>query len=206
MTPQDKPVFFPAGSFEDQVQGIANLLPNDRPFYAKNISGTNLRKLLQGLAYEIWRVERQIETISLEHDINFTVSLISEWESALGIPDDCFSNTGTIEERRKNVITKLRARGVATKEDFIALAFYLGYSIEIIDSADVAYPPYDVPFFPVSLPQGRFVWYIKGYNIAPFVPPYDVPFIPNNIESIISCFFQKLKPANTILYIVNITP
>jgi hypothetical protein len=48
------------------------------------------------------------------------------------------------------------------------------------------------------------VWIIKGKDIAPFVPPYDVPFDVNVGSAIIPCFFSKLKPANTLLYFINL--
>lgn len=195
---------FSPGTVIEQAEGLASLLPNDRVFFSKNYTGTKLQKLILGLAYEIWRVENKVEDISIQYNIFDTVNLIDEWERAMGIPDDCFTNTGTIEQRRINIIAKLRARGVATKEAFIALAAFMGYTIEIFTLSELAYPPYNVPFFPVSLPQGRFVWLIKGYGIAPFTPPYDVPFTPMIGSDVIPCFFNKLKPANTILLFENL--
>lgn len=197
-------VAFDAGTLETQTQGLADLLPSDRPFYAKNFSASNLRKLLRGLAQEVWRAEKRVEDISIQTNIFETVDLIQQWESAVGIPDDCFPNTGTLAQRRINILAKLRANGVATKEAFIELALFMGYVIEIVTFGDVAYPPYDVPFYPVNLPLGRFIWLIKGYGIAPFTPPYDVPFTPMVGSEIIPCFFSKLKPANTILLFQNL--
>ena len=196
---------FDPGTLVDQTQGLANLLPNDRPFYAKNITDSKLRKLLTGLAFEVLRAENRVESISLESDINTTVDLITEWESAFGIPDECFDPTDqTLEQRRNNILAKIKARGVATAQAFIDLAAFMGYTIKIITLADVAYPPYDVPFYPVSLPAGRFIWIIEGVDIAPFTPPYDVPFDINVGSTIIPCFFNKLKPANTILIFVDL--
>lgn len=198
--------FFDAGTLETQTQGLANLYPNDRPFYAKNISDSNLRKLLTGLAQEIWRAEKRVQDITVQHYIPDTVDLIEAWESAVGIPDSCFLNTRNLEQRQKNVLTKFKALGVATKESFIQLAAFMGYTIEIITFSAAANPPYNVPFYPVLMPLGRFVWLIKGIGIAPYVPPYDVPFDVNIGSDVLPCFFSKLKPANTILYFENLPP
>jgi uncharacterized protein YmfQ (DUF2313 family) len=110
----------------------------------------------------------------------------------------------TLAERRRNVLAKLKARGVATKEAFIQLAAFLGYTITIYSGGEVADPPYDVPFFPVSLPQGNFVWIIEGVGVLPHVPEYDVPFDIIIGSSVIECFFNKLKPANTVLLFHNL--
>jgi uncharacterized protein YmfQ (DUF2313 family) len=81
---------FNAGTIVDQVQAIANNLPNDKLFFAKNIEGSNLRKLLYGLAYEVWRMENRVTDIAEQYDITKTIDLLTRWESALGIPDSCF--------------------------------------------------------------------------------------------------------------------
>ena len=195
---------FSAGTPYTQGIGLSALMPGDRPFHAKNISNSRLRLLLFALALEIWRAESKVENIAEQYNIFNTTDLLEEWEAAVGIPDGCFDGSGTVEQRRTNIIAKIRANGVATAEAFISLAHFMGYTIEIIPLGEVAYPPYDVPFFPVNLPQGRFVWVIKGYGIAPFTPPYDVPFTPMIGSDVIPCFFNKLKPANTILLFENL--
>ena len=131
-------------------------------------------------------------------------SFIQLWENAVKIPDDCFVVAGTIEERRTNILIKLRSLGVLTAQDFIDLGNLLGFNITITPLADALYPPYDVPFIPVE-EGSRFVAVVKGDNIeGVFYPAYDVPFIPQEINTIIECLFDTLKPAMTkYIYIDN---
>jgi hypothetical protein len=93
---------------------------------------------------------------------------------------------------------------VTTKQDHIYLANLLGISITIEHMSDQLYPPYDVPFFPVDEDTSRFVMIIRGVDadIAGALPPYDVPFIPQS-SSILSCVFDKVKPANVKYLYLN---
>lgn len=194
---------FNGGTIDDQQKSLGYALPNGKLFEAKNIPGSNLYLLIKALATEIWRLENRVNAFVDNYDIRITESLITDWEAAVGIPDDCISTEFTLEERRKHVIAKFLALGCSTEADFIYLANYLGYTVTIKQIGAFSDPPYDVPFYPVSFPHGRFVWIIEGEGVAEFVPPYDVPFDVNVGSTVLQCFFNKLKPANTLLYFVN---
>lgn len=194
---------FDANTQEQNTQILANYLPNGDLLIGKNTQGTNLRKLLFGMAREMKRSEELIALFAVEHDINQTNLLIENWESALGIPDDCIEVADTIEERRRNVLLKLFSLGAQTAQDFIDIAALFGFTVTIIPLTDVAFPPYDVPFIPVGFPSGRFVWIVEGENIVLGVPPYDVPFDLIVGPTIIQCLFNQLKPANTRIIFRN---
>jgi len=133
-------------SADDQTQALANMLRNDRAWTAKNVSGTNLRNLLVGLALEIGRAEGTLDEIDYNYDIEQTEKLLSEWESALGIPDECFFvATEDEEQRRKNILTKLTALGVSTKAGFEALALTFGYTVVVSPGADALTFPFTFP-------------------------------------------------------------
>jgi len=117
---------------EQQLNGITKLLPNGRAFATKNIDASTFRTYLSALVPEVERFESTFLQISEEHDINFADSLLDEWEKALGIPDDCFPATGTIEERRLHVIIKLACMNVSTVEDFEALGAKFGIDVNVI--------------------------------------------------------------------------
>jgi uncharacterized protein YmfQ (DUF2313 family) len=197
---------FTVHSQDENAQSLANFLPGGLLFEAKNIQGSNLRNFLFGLAAEFQRCEQLLSDTTTEYDIRTTNNLISEWEQAVGIPDCCFTNTGSIEERRANVLVKIASPGVSTAQDFIDLAAILGYTITIerLDEVEF-YPPYDVPFTPIyGVPESRYVWIVVGDGVVANVPPYDVPFsLGDSTATLLQCVFNQLKSAQTLILYQN---
>lgn len=193
-------------SVEEHAQSHADYLPTGKRWRAKNIDESNIRKLLRGFGASSKRQEETFNAFWDEMFPDTSTEFLDDFERAVGIPDDCFSGTGTLEERRRDVIIKLTGLYVTTKQDFIDLAKLLGFTIEISRPVEDAFPPYDVPFTPVSLKTARFTWIIRGANLLSGVPPYDVPFIPSESDegNILQCLFNKLKPANTSLLYENL--
>jgi len=198
---------FDKKNIEIQRQILAKFFPNGTLMHAKDIEDKNLFKLIKGLAPELERVDNLMNAIIFNHFIPQTVNLIGEWESAVGIPDSCFSNNGTLEQRRANVVLKLANMNVQTLPDFINIGILLGFAdIEIYPLRDRAFPPYSVPFIPQSAPESRFIFVVEATNAVPNVPPYDVPFIPGDGGgSLLQCVLNKLKPANTKIIFLNKT-
>jgi len=181
---------------EQQTDSLASYLPSGRLFEAAWVGDSNFRKLLKGLAGELFDAEGLIKQYQDEYAPDTTNNFISEWESALGIPDDCFSGSGTIIERRRDVMVKLAALGVQTAGDYEALALTFGKVVTVTALSAEALPPYNVPFNPLGLPGARFIIVVQGENLVSGLPPYDVPFDLIVGESILECLFRKVKPAN----------
>lgn len=192
---------------DEILDSITQSLPRGRMFFAKNIEDSNLRTLLRGLTYEIARIEKKISKDAYEqYFINEgNGGMLTDWEREYGIPDDCFKVDGVNEEDRiNNVIIKSGLNQVVTEDDYIALGNLLGINLRLEHMSNVLFPPYDVPFFPVSELTSRFVLIIYGDNIVGGFPPYDVPFLPVGFFSIVECLFNKIKPANAkYLYLNN---
>ena len=198
---------FDKKNIDIQREILAKFYPNGTLMFGKNIEEKNLFKFIKGLAPELERVDNLMNAIIFNHFIPQTVNLIEEWESAVGIPDSCFSNDGTLEQRRANVILKLANMNVQTLADFINIGILLGFpDIEIYPLRDRAFPPYQVPFIPQAVSNSRFIFVVEATNAIPNVPPYDVPFIPGNGSGgLLVCVFNKLKPANTKIIFLNKT-
>jgi hypothetical protein len=56
---------------------------------------------------------------------------LEEWERALGIPDGCFTGTGTEFTRRRDINVKIASLGVQTAADFVALGAMFGAVITV---------------------------------------------------------------------------
>lgn len=200
---------FEAHTLQEHQQALGQYLPNDRLFAAKNYSDTNLYKLLTGIAGEFKRIDEIFQNVWDGTNILTTVDLeyIALWESALGLPDNSFTETTSLdlEDRRNQVLIKLRSLGVLTEQDFKDLALLLGVSITIKRGSDTLYPAYAVPFTPQrNAKSAKFTWIIQGpdLDLASY-PPYAVPFTPSAPDSVLRNLFEVLKPSMTTLIFQN---
>jgi len=171
----------------DETQTTINYLRADRFFRAKNIPGSNLRKLFTGLAIEVARAE---------FDPRFTVKLLEEWEKALGIPDDCIPLQKDIDERRNNVLLKLTALGVSTKEGFEALGAILGFNITVLPGKDFLVFPYTFPLI-LNNVGARWVMYVEApAAVATSQFTYTFPFLfGEDTTKVLVNLFKKLVPS-----------
>ncbi len=192
-------VLFDRHNVSLQADSIANFLPPGLMFTGGKIEGTNLRKLLTGLAEELFRSEDLLKQYTEEYLPDCTVLFLDEWESALGIPDDCFSGTGTNDERRRDILAKLASLGVQTAQDFVDLALIFGIDVQVQSGADVAaiFPfTFAVQFFN-SAKEARFTIIVTFLEEAPNVFPLTFPItFGDELIGLLECLFAKLKPAN----------
>lgn len=186
-------------SSSEQTDVLAGYLPNDRLHALKNKEGSNLRKVLVGLAAQ-WGVFRDsINEVYDEYNPNNTTALIEEWETFVGIPDSCISNTGTIEQRRLNILLKLSGINATTKKQFETIALTLGYTVVVETGVETSTFPLKLPFILLSAGAAPFTIVVTlPASLAPSGFPLTLPFtLASYAPSILNCFFQKLKPANT---------
>jgi hypothetical protein len=178
-------------SIEQHTNATAAYLPEDETFLAKKIAGTNLRNLLVSFAQQFKNTEELLNLFINELDPNEANYLITEWESAVGIPDDCFTATGTLEERRRDVLVKLASLGIQTNEDFVALADIFGVDVQISSGSNFSlFFPANFPIqFIGSIETGRFTILVKFLT-------------PSPLTGLVECLFAKLIPANCVLTVI----
>lgn len=114
---------------EEMLRSLAAYLPTGDVFTSALIPNSNLNLLLEGLSQELLRAENFLFLYNSQFIPSETTVFIEEWESALGIPDDCFliNESDTNEQRRLNILVKLASLGVQTSADFENLAAILGF-------------------------------------------------------------------------------
>lgn len=184
---------------KDNGAALVGLMRDDKIFASKYLFTKNLRKLLEGYAVEFARQEGLVQLIWDEYDINTTTELIEQWESAVGIPDDCFKIADDLQERRENVLTKLTSLGVSTKEQFETLALSLGFTVVVTAGAEGLVFPYTMPVPLTSVnPKWAMLVTIDAGGGTGETFPYTFPFILAEGErtKLLICLFQKLAPAN----------
>ena len=191
---------------EQYTDSLADYLPGGLLFASKSVQSSNFRKLLKGMSGELFRSNGLLKTYNDEIIPDQTVKFIDEWENTLGIPDDCFRGTGTIDERRRDVLVKLASLGIQTKQDFIDLAALLGVAVTVESGSRRGTFPlvFPVVFFD-SVKAARFTIIIT-FTVEPANRfPYTFPFVfSGEVIAILECLFNKLKPSNCKLVFVQI--
>lgn len=97
-----------AARFAARARGM---LPKGRA-WARH-TGAELLDVLTATTYELARVEARSDEFRTEMDPAQTSALLSEWESALGLPDECGTPT-TTEARRAAILARLTDSGTNT--------------------------------------------------------------------------------------------
>lgn len=192
-----------------QTQSLANYMPPGRVFDAKNIVGSISRFLLEGLAGELVRADGLVEEFKREILPDDTVLFIDEWESAVGIPDDCFDGKGDQATRRRDVLVKLVSLGVQTADDFVALAAIFGFTAVVKGGSTHGTFPYEFPM--ILFGSGREARHTILIDLAETTTTFPYTFEPADAGppvvlqgitfgsaeiGIIKCLFAKLKPAH----------
>ncbi len=193
----------------EQAQMLALKLPDGDFWLAKYIEGTNLNKLLLGFGLELLRLESNLNYVSDELSLVNTNDLIDEWEKEFGIPGSCFaslSQGADIETRVNNILTKIAADGTSIEEQFEAVALSLGLVVDVINGKDYSSFPFTFPmtFIADSVREARFMIVVdlKGVSGSTFPLTFPITFGDPRV-SVLKCFFNKLKPANTKVIYVN---
>ena len=114
---------------EEMLLSMTRYLPGGELFEAAYVPGSNFNSLLAGLSGVLLDADNFIYLYNTQFIPDKTTVFIEEWESALGIPDDCFliSPGDTNESRRLNILVKLASLGVQTVNDFERLATIIGF-------------------------------------------------------------------------------
>jgi len=188
------------GNEAKSISILSQHLPSGPAWEAKARPESNFYKILKGMVKEFSRIEAQIQGIADEHDIDQTLELLNEWETSVGIPDECFSTEVSLAQRRDNIILKLGAlNGVASENDFINIANILGFDIEITAGSELAslFPlSFPLPLF-ADLNEARFTMRVQVNNLLPpgiFPIPFPVAITSESVN-ILECVFNLLKPA-----------
>lgn len=195
---------FKPNTLIDNTDCLVAYLPNGRVFAAKNIEGTNLRKLYAAFAKEFGRLQNKIYELSVEDDLANTTNLINEWEKALQIPDTCLKNLNVpIEQRRKQIVAKFALMNIITEEDWINLAWFFGFRIKIEYGTTAGLFTMQFPLYLAgSIRAAKFTMIITFMGIAKprniFTVKFPIVFDENTNYMI--CLFNKLKPANVNIH------
>jgi len=190
-------------SLEQIRHSLAGYFPQGRLVWGSiHSAGSTSYSIVKGLAHELIRVERWIQSFRYQQIPDLTVLYLDEWEEALAIPDDCFPGTGNEEERRLHIKLKLASLGVQSSNDFVALAAVFGQTITV--QGGIGSSLYPSPITNAKIARNTIV---VTFSVSqPLAFTYTFPFLFGSQttinQQIIECLFRKLKPAcNDIAFI-----
>lgn len=187
-------ILFQRRDVEQYTDSLANYLPGGPLFAAKSVKDSNFRRLLRGMAGELFRANGLLKQYSEDFIPDRTVAFIEEWERALGIPDGCFDGQGTLDKRRRDVLVKLASLGVQTAQDFVDLAAVFDVVVEVYPGKDKFD---DLSALGMTLHDARFTIVVDFAVRAAFQFPYTFPIrFGDERIAIMECLFNRLIPAN----------
>lgn len=192
------PTLFKKHSKQEVTSSLAAYLPGGPVFEAAHTPETNLRLFLQGLSLLLGDVEEKLNLVSSEYDIKTTTLFIEEWEGFVGIPDDCFSGTGTQAERRTAVLTKLTSLGIQTAQDYVDLASTFGVEVVVLPGQAQGLFPMTFPFILFDSEKAARFTIIINFTVQAanqFTLTFPIVFGTSEIATL-ECLFRKLRPAN----------
>lgn len=191
----------PPAGFElvDYEHLLASLLPQGAAWPRESTSV--LRRLLNGLAAELFRVDSRSVDLLAESDPRLASELLEEWERMVGLPDPCVTAALGVQARRAAVESRLTSVGGQSRAFFMELAGRLGYTITIDEFAsEAAAIAGGIPYTGTSWAH---TWRVNA-------PPQTVrtfrvgearvgePLRSWGNEQL-ECAFNRLKPAHTVL-------
>ena len=117
-------------SQNDYASALSALLPRGRAW--PRASDTVKAAVLRALGSSYQRSDNDADNLIKGAFPATATSMLSEWESTLGLPDDCaIGEIGGISDRQHSVVSKLISNGGLNRDYYIRVAAALGYTITI---------------------------------------------------------------------------
>ncbi|SXF43156.1 Uncharacterized protein conserved in bacteria (DUF2313) [Klebsiella variicola] len=117
-------------SVDDYTQALLALMPTGLA-WTRDVKSAQ-RAMLRALGNSFSRSDSDSQALLNGGFPSTALMMLSEWESALGLPDDCvIGEIGSISERQRAVVSKLISTGGLNRNYYINVAAALGYQITI---------------------------------------------------------------------------
>jgi uncharacterized protein YmfQ (DUF2313 family) len=192
----------------DYREHLKALLPPGKAFPRED--GTELHKLLDGMAQELARIDARGERLIVDANPLGAVELLSDWERVTGLPDKCAGTLETTQQGRRNaVVSKLSSTGGQSPAYFIAVAAALGYAVTIEE-----FRPFRAGMSRAGDPLTNGGWVHTWRVRAPSVTI--IPFRAGQSAAgealrtwgndTLECKINQLKPAHTIAQFAFFAP
>ena len=117
---------------EDYAVALQALLPQGQA-WPRAWDGM-LMKVVRGLT-RIWGdfELKASHLLEQESDPRKTIEMLPDWERNWGLPDPCYEEPQSVDERHQALMMRMTMIGAASREFFIEIAAQLGYTITITE-------------------------------------------------------------------------
>jgi uncharacterized protein YmfQ (DUF2313 family) len=184
----------------DYRRQIDTLLPEGAAWRSSG-DGAGVRDhLLDAAAVEYARIHNRLLDLIEESDPRTTGEMLTDWEQAAGLPDDCTGLADTLQERRNQLVAKITQRGGQSRQFFIDVAAALGFTVTITE-----FSPFQVGSSSVGDPLAGEDWWFAWQINAPeetvreFRTGQSTAGEPLRDwgNDLLECVISRLKPAHT---------
>lgn len=184
---------------DDYAKALFSLLPTGLAWPRRE--DTALAKAIKGLTKIFGYVDgRAADLLEIETDPRSTTAMLTDWERAWGLPDDCVPQSAKSEDsRRLALVTKMTLLGDQSRAFFIAQGALLGETVAIRE-----YSPYmcglsrcgDTKSTLYGDDDQHFRWQVGPQEMR-FHWAVGIQHVLSGVE----CVFNRYRPAHTELII-----
>jgi len=201
---------------EEYAFALSSLLPQGIAW--PRWPDSTLMKVVYGLAGIMgWTDGRAADLLERESDPRTTVEMLDSWERAWGLPDPCYPAPTSTSERQKALVLRMTLLGAQSREFFLWVASYLGYSVTITEyrpfmvgvdrcgdnrkiQADGSLSPWPCQIgystmrfaWTVHYKSSKLVWFRAGSGQAGIDPHLRI-----ERAGPLECMFERWKPAHS---------
>lgn len=189
---------------EEYLHSLQSLLPQGQAWTRE--PNANLTKVLGFVAGELARVEVRAWRLIDEADPRYISEMLTDWETALGLPDLCSQLATTLQERIAAVVDKFLRSGGQTIAYFQGIAERLGYEVTIDEYRPFICGVSECGFDELNGPDlVRHQWRVTvhGPRIIEFICGISEcgdPLGDIRRAEDLECILNMLKPAHTHLF------
>lgn len=200
-------------SGDDYATQFISLLPMGQAW--PRAPDSTLARACSGLA-QYWGIVdgRAGDLLERESDPREAIELLVDWETAFGLPDSCFQETLTIDDRHRVLVQRMTLLGAQSRAWYIEVAAWLGYHIRIGEYApwtvgisrcgttpdeeghlrwEIAAP--EIRFYwKVHVDRARLSWFRAGSGVCG-VDPHLIIGLATDLE----CILNRWKPSHTLI-------
>jgi hypothetical protein len=191
---------FAQPTIAETVVQYSDHLPTGEVWGAKLVEGTVINDVIFGAAKPFNITQGRISDLADDFNINQTAELISDWETSVGLPDDCFGIVNDISERRALVRERFARVPVVTLAEQQAFVdtIFIGVSVTLIPGEE--YEGFDDEF------DARFILVVEiGAQLPLFEFDFEILFTGGANTDALECLLRKIVPANVVIVFVEET-
>lgn len=191
----------------DYQAALLALLPRGRVWPKEPDSGQS--RVAGALAGSFERLDARSQALLVDAFPATALELLPEWESTLGLPDDCEGDDQTLQQRRAQVVTRFAGGGGQSVAYYIDVLERLGFEANVQEFAPFRAGA-STAGSPIATEDWWFVWQVNLVGARVFYFSAGVSAAGEALVTIADgpapCVIEALKPAHTSVLFASVKP